>query len=145
MKIEINIDDYLSEEEKKDLCIEYVKEVLRGDKHHKERVLSNMAYNASYKILDESLTEENIKTIKTKVKKIILNDHAYGIFRKKDAWGQEDSEAYKEVKRSIEKHKHLIDDKVKQAIVNRDFDKDVDDNYLFLGEAIINALKIGLK
>ena len=102
MNIEINIDEYVSEEEKKSLCIEYIREVLRGDgnKNHKERVLSNMAYNASYKLIDEALTKEDLKTIRATTKKLIQDKNGFGIFRKKDAWGEEDSAAWLEVKKA---------------------------------------------
>lgn len=144
-KIEIDIDDYLTEEDKKELCKEYVRETLRGDSNHKERVLSNMAYGASYKILDDSLTSEDMSTIKAQAKKALLDKNSYlSVFRKKDAWGGEDSEAYLEVKKAVKEHKHLISDLVKKTITDRDYHKDLDNNADYIGDVLIDALKKGL-
>lgn len=147
MNIEINIDDYVSAEEKKELCIEYIRETLRGgdNPNHKERVLSNMAYNAAFKLLDEALTKEDHVLIHSKVVEIIKDDSAYGLFRKKDAWGQEDSVAYVEVKKAIEEHKHLINGLVKQAILDRDYSKDIGESSEWVGEIITDALIKGLQ
>ena len=146
MDIEINIDDYVSEGEKKELCIEYIRETLRGDgnSNHKERVLSNMAYEASYKILDDTLTKEDMKTIRTKTKKILLSDSSYGIFRKRDAWGSEDSVAWLEVKKAIETHKHLIEPLVKEVILSRDYASDVEGYEDYIVESIMTIFKKGL-
>jgi len=144
-KIEINIDDYVSEDEKKTLCIEYIKDALRGQKeNHRERVLSNMAYNASYQLLDEALTEEDKKTIRTKIKKLIQKDSSYDIFRKKDAWGQEDSEAYLEVKKAVNQNKHLINGLVLEAIQKRDYEKELNENSNYIADVLIEALRRGL-
>jgi hypothetical protein len=144
MTIDINIDDYVSEEEKKDLCLEYIRETLRGDKNHEERVLSNMAYNSAYKLLDEALTEEQKNKIKQKVAKIIADETNFGLFRKKNAWGQEDSEAYLEVKKAVVEHKHLINGLVKKAILEKDYEKEIPKTYDIIGEIIGDAILKGL-
>jgi len=143
--IEINIDDYVSEEEKKELCIEYIKETLRGsgNDNHKERVLSNMAYAAAEKLLNSALTAEDIHMIQISVKDIIKDPSSYSLFRKKNAWGLEDSVAYLEVKKAVEKYKHLIDGLVLQAIKNRDYAKELNANADYIGEAIVQAITKG--
>src|SRR5512136_45767 len=109
MKVEIDIDDYLSDEEKKELCKEYVRDTLRGDGlNHTERVLSNMAYSAAFAILDSVLTPEMMETIRAKATEQITKVTDFHIFRKADAWGAENSEAYLEVKNAVAEHKHLI-------------------------------------
>lgn len=147
MKIEINIDDYVSDQDKRSLCLEYIREILRGDgnSNHKERVLSNMAYNSAYRLLDDALTKEDLKTIRTKTKKIIQDKSSYGIFRKKDVWGQEDSVAWVEVKNAIETHKHLISDLVKDAILNRDYEDDLNSYEDYFIYSVIEIFKKGLE
>lgn len=144
MEIKINIDDYLSHEEKKQLCIDYVKEVLRGDERHRERVLSNMAYNAAYAIIDDSLTQKDFENIKERTIKAIKNFNGFGIFRKKDAWGSEDSVAYLEVKRAVEEHKHLIKPLVKKAILEKNYSDELPDAAGYIGDCIVDAIKKGL-
>ena len=146
MTVEIDIDDYLSYEEKKELCIEYVREVLRGNgnSNHVERVLSNMAYSAAFQILDSVLTQEMMNAIREKTKQQIEDVSSFGIFRKKDAWGEEDSPAYIEVKTAIEEHKHLINPLVKKAIEEKDYSKELPESSDYIGEMIIDALRKGL-
>jgi hypothetical protein len=143
--IEIDIDDYVSEEEKKQLCIEYVRETIRGSTTNRERILSNMAYSAAFNIIDSALTPEMMQTIKDKVFQITSDPSSFNIFRKKDAWGSEDSEAYLEVKKAVSEHKHLIAPLVKQAILDKDYLKDLPEFASELGETLINALIKGLK
>lgn len=145
MKIEIDIDNYLSEAEKKEICIEYFRELLIGNDHHKERILSNMAYDAAFHIIDSALTPEMMTDIRKKIPEIISDVSSFNIFRKKDAWGSEDSEAYLEVKKAVAEHKHLISGKVKDAILARDYTNDIDNITGSVGDIIINALKFGLQ
>lgn len=145
MEATINIDDYLSNEEKKELCIEYVREVLRGDAHQRERVLSNMAYEAAFSILDSALTEEMMKIVKEKAFAQIEKVTDFHIFRKKDAWGQEDSVAYLEVKKAVEEHKHLINPLVKKAILEKDYATELPKSADYVGDVLIDALVKGLQ
>lgn len=144
MTIDINIDDYVSEEEKKQLCVEYLRNTLRGDIHHEERVLSNMAYSAAFAILDSVLTPEMLATVRVKAKEQIEKVSDFGIFRKKDAWGSEDSEAYLEVKRAVSENKHLIGPLVKKAMLERDYLGDLPKSSDYIAEVIIDAIQKGL-
>lgn len=141
--MEINIEDYLSKDEIKEICKDYVKDLLYSrNENHKERVLMNMAYQAAFSIIDDCLDEEDKQLIKEKVFKIINDPTSYSIFRKKDVWGMEDSEAYIEVKKAVEEYKPLINKLVKKAIMEKDYISELDSNYI--GECLIKALKKGL-
>jgi len=146
-KYEIDIDMYLTEEEKKDLCKEYVREVLRSKNNHSniERVLGNIAYNAAYAILDDCLTPEMMNIVREKTIKAIQESSNFGIFRKKDAWGTENSPAYTEVLNAINEHKHLINPLVKKAMIERDYLKDLPNSSDYIGDFIIDALKKGFQ
>lgn len=146
-KIEIDIDMYITEEEKKDLCKEYVREILRSENNanHIERVLNNMAYKAAYKILDDCLSPEMMKTIKEKAMKAIQESTDFCMFRKKDAWGEENSPAYTEVINAINEHKHLINPLVKKAILEKDYIKDLPKTSDYIGDVLIDALIKGFK
>jgi hypothetical protein len=145
MLVEINIDDYLSEHEKKQICLDYFRGLISGaDTSSRERILSNLAYSAAFAIYDEALDEEMKTTIRNKVASIIKDESHFGVFRKKDAWGQEESEAYLEVKKAVAEHKHLINDLVKKAIIERDYFKDIDDHSSYIGDVVVQALRDGL-
>lgn len=144
MMIEIDIDNYLTDEDKKQICIDCFKSLMVANLH-KERILSNMAYDAAFHIIDSALTPEMMESIRKKIPEIIADVSSFDIFRKKDAWGSEDSEAYLEVKRAVAEHKHLISGKVKDAILARDYTNDIDNITGSVGDIIINALKYGLQ
>jgi hypothetical protein len=144
MKVEIDIDDYLSEDEKKELCKEYVRVTLRGNENHKARVLSNMAYSAAFAILDSTLTPEMLETVRNKTVEQIGNITDFHIFRKKDVWGQEDSIAYLEVKKAVEENKHLIAPLVKKAMVEYDYLGELQNSSNYIAEVIIDAIAKGL-
>lgn len=146
MKTEINIEDYLSASEIKEICVDYVKEILRsGGAPQNERVLGNIAYHCAFAILDEALAETEKQIIREKIRGLLSNPGSYCIFRKKDAWGAEDSPAYAEVKRAVEEHKHLISPLVKQAIVGRDYEADLTPLMEDLGSTLMQILFDGLK
>jgi hypothetical protein len=145
MKVSINIDDYVTDAEKKQLCIDYINETLRGnDEYDKERILYNMAYMASYKILDDALTHDMMEMIKQKAVEIISNFSSYDIFRKRSQWETEDSVAYTEIQNAVREHKHLISPLVKKAIIEHDYSKDLPDSPECIGDCIIDAIKKGL-
>jgi len=145
MTVEINVGDFLSDDEMKQICIDYVKETLRGDAHQEERILGNLAYSAAFAILDSALTPEMMATIKEKATEQIAKVTDFHIFRKKDAWGEEDSPAYVEVQKAVNEHKHLINPLVKKAILERDYAKDLPDSADNLSWCIIDALKKGFR
>ena len=141
----VNVLDYLSQSEIKSLCADYVRELLRGrSDFNKERVLYNIAYNAAFAIMDSVLTGDDMRKVREKVKAVIIDPGSYGIFRKKDAWGAEDSPAYLELLRATEEHKHLISPLVKQAIEQHNYENDLP-TAEYIGEAILAALAIGLQ
>jgi len=139
-RIEIDIDDYLTEEEKKDLCIEYFKKALYGSDNHKERILSNLAYSAAESIIDASLTKEQLHAIKIRALEIIQNITETTVFRKKDAWGSLDSIAYTTLQEAMEENKDIIKEKVKDAILKKDYLKDLSDQKEIIREILLNAI-----
>lgn len=145
MKIEINIEDYLSEEEIKEICKDHVKSILKFQIKDPERILSNMAYYSAFAICDSILTPEMMEIVRNKTVKVIKDPTSYNIFRKKNAWENEDSPAYLEVKRSIEEHKHLISPLIKRTIEERNYLQDLEDDSCYIGDFIVEAIKKGLK
>lgn len=79
MKIDINIDDYLSEEEKKDLAkkyfLNYLDKGLKDRHSHKanydnyERIVSNSVYEFLDRRVDSMLNESHEEMIKSNVEK----------------------------------------------------------------------------
>ena len=138
MKTVINIDDYLSEEEKKEIAIDAFKESIwdslrDGRNKNKtnyedyERVISNSVYHFLEDKIDTMLDCDTNEMIKSKVDDIIENyDYKFNLFRKKGAWQKEDSPAQTIAKQAVESHRGemttRIHNKLNETIDNVDFD-----------------------
>lgn len=115
MNINIDIKDYVSEEEIKDIIGD---EIRRSVRYHMntEAELSRIITNISYKELWKQIELEvpNCeKTLKEKTIERIRNISDYDIFRRKDAYGAEDSLATKLIDECVKENKDIINDKVK--------------------------------
>ncbi len=124
MKVDINIDDYLSEEEKKELAKEYFLNSLdKGlkDRHsHKsnydnyERIVANSVYEFLDKKVDSMLNESHEGMIKAKVEKILSEkgSYVYRLFRVKSAWEKENSPAQNILNEAVESHRAVMTKKI---------------------------------
>ena len=115
MNINIDIKDYVSEEEIKDIIGD---EIRRSVRYHmnNEAELSRIITNISYKELWKQIELEvpNCeKTLKEKTIERIRNISDYDIFRRKDAHGAKDSLATKLIDECVKENKNIINDKVK--------------------------------
>lgn len=115
MNINIDIKDYVSEEEIKDIIGD---EIRRSVRYHmnNEAELSRIITNISYKELWKQIELEvpNCeKTLKEKTIERIRNISDYDIFRRKDSYGAEDSLATKLIDECVKENKNIINDKVK--------------------------------
>ena len=111
----IDIKDYVSEEEIKDIIVD---EIRRSVRYHlnNEAELSRIITNISYKELWKQIELEvpNCETLlKQKTIERIRNISDYDIFRRKDAYGTEDSLATKLIDECVKENKNIINDKVK--------------------------------
>ena len=126
MKIEIYIEDYLSTEEIKEICEDTMRGIIR-EQFRKEadvdRVISNLSYEFLFKQISESIGEDAIALIKSKVKKLLQNDSTikFELFRKADAWERSESIGYSILKQSIKDNADLINERVKETINAYDF------------------------
>lgn len=124
MKIDINIDNYLSEEEKKELAKEYflnsLNKGLRDRHSHKanydnyERIVANSVYEFIDRKVDSMLNESHEEMIKAKVNKILgeKGSYEYRLFRVKSSWEKEDSPAQKILNEAVESHREVMTNKI---------------------------------
>jgi len=139
--MEINIAEYLSHEEVRQIVIDTIRG--RTEKMFSERVLSNMAYNCAWKILDDTLTDEALQTIEPQVKKIIGELTGSSLFRKKNAWDAEESVAYTELQKAVSDNIPLIHKKVRDVIENYNYEGFLQpDEHQFV-DVVVEALKLG--
>ena len=121
--MEIDISAYLSEEDKQRIAEEEYRKVIRSIVYtDKERLFSNAAYRIVQKLVDERFGESLSKILEEKTVKIINDLSTYIVFKKKDAWDNDDSKGWKYLQESVDKHKDLIEDRVVQIIQEVDSD-----------------------
>lgn len=126
MNININIEDYLSEEEIKDECKMAIRHSIY-DKYKKEaaldRLISNLSHEFIFTEISQCINEDVENLIRNKVIEL-LNDGScirYELFRKGDAWERETSVGYHILKQAIKDSENLIIEKVTTEINNYDF------------------------
>ena len=89
-EIKIRIEDYLSQEEIKEIArdtlINRYREQLRKEADI-ERVLTNLTSEYVFKLLESVFPDKDIEQlIRNKVKETIEESTSYYVFRRKDAW-----------------------------------------------------------
>ena len=133
--ITIDINDYLSESEKKQYVIEAFKETIkRGmfddkDGIQLDREIQRVIGNISHSIVMDEVQKyipNCEELIKQKVLKIITEDSfSYQVFKKKDAWENQESLAITYMNETIRANKELFQKRIKETIENYDLSKDI--------------------
>lgn len=151
MTVDINIDNYLSEEDKLELARDLFKEELRkgfleGQEEKRvdnyERVINNSIYHYLGSEIDSILGTDHKEVIEKNVKRIISKDLTYSVFRSPSLWGDKKSRAQEIMDEAVEANKELAVSKVKEALEKIDLNGL--DDYL-LGEVLMDVIKEKLK
>lgn len=137
--IKINIDDYLSEEEKKELVIQTFKETVKRellDGHSDntiqsdseiQRVIGNITHHIVMKEVQKYIPDFE-EHIKSKVRKVLTEkDLSYEIFKVKNEWDNEESKAITYMNEVINNSKAEFQKKIKDAILAYDPSDDIRD------------------
>lgn len=139
--MEINVEDYLDRDEIKDIIKNQIRYIVERDA---ERLLTNSAYYVVFKAVDEALDNSAKELIKAKAIAIINDLSEYSVFKKKDAWETEDSIAYQVLQEAMNENKDLIKQKVREAIENRDYEKDIQNSMDYISEGLFEIMRRGL-
>ena len=123
MEILINVEDYLSTEELKNVCEEELRNAIR--KRYSGAALDGLIYNISSvgieKTIDEVIPkykEEIVKGIQHAIDSNYISHH---VFRPKDMYETEDSLGWKYQCDAIKQRKQDIYNKINETIDNMDF------------------------
>lgn len=134
--IKIDIDEYLSESEKKEYAIEAFKEAIKKElfksssgtiqsDSEAQRIIGNISHEIVFEEVQKFIPDFRDK-IKEKVKEIILNDSlSYQVFRKKDVWEKDESLAVKYMREAIDSEKRAFQERVKSEMRNFDLSEDI--------------------
>lgn len=119
MNIEINIKDYLSEEEIKETCKETVRNCIREKLNREgdiQRFLTNSSYHFVWTAVEE-LSSGNMKEIIIKkIPEIINNLSSYSVFRSKNSWDEDESKGWTLLQKALSEAEPLIKERVCELI-----------------------------
>lgn len=120
---EIKVDDYLTEEEIKEIVIDEVRNsVRRRDEENLTRIITNASHYWFRDIVSEVMGDDFNSEIENQVKKVLSEVSSYTIIRE-GSYGDKPSKAYLLIQEYVEKHKSILENKVKEKIENlKEFD-----------------------
>lgn len=129
--MEINIDEYISEEEKKEIAIDVFRQQVKNELFKSingtvqsdseiQRVIGNITHQIVFKEVQKYIPDAKEQII-SKVKKSLSKDLSYEIFRKKDVWDKEEGLAVKYLREEIKNNEKYFKSRIKQTIEEYDF------------------------
>lgn len=115
--IEVNLDDYLSEYEKKSIAKQafYDKCANKYMNDH-ERLFSNAAYGVVAELVNKEMDNDVSTIIRDKAISIIKDMSSYSIFKAPDAWEREASKGFTILQKALDESAHLIQARVEAII-----------------------------
>lgn len=142
MNIEIDIMDYVSEDEIKDAILGSIANYARQQTEGwYTRVLTNVAYHEIFDEIDKELESTTAKEIiKSKVKELISEDNMYGIFRDKRMYGY-NSVGQEILEECVKDNRDLINKRVVEKINDYPFRELEDEIGDVIYECIIRKFK----
>lgn len=121
--ITINIDDYLSDEEKRQIARdEFRAACARRSADDFERILSNAAYDLVRKEVDEAFDGCMVDTVRANALKVIRELSSFTVFNRPNAWDNEACKGWTYLQEAIEAAKPAISERVLAIIAEMDGD-----------------------
>ena len=115
----IDLDDYVSEEEKKAIAIEEFRRVAaKKCELDFERILSNASYSLVQKVVDDAFDGGMVATVKAKSIEIINALSSFTVFKKPDAWDRGESKGWSHLQAAIDEAKPVIQERVNAVIAD---------------------------
>ena len=115
---EIKVDDYLTEDEIKDIVIDEVRSSVRSrNEENLTRIIKNASHYWFHDIVSEVMGENFNEKIEEQVKEILSKVSSYTIIRD-GSYGEKPSKAYLLMQEYVEKHKSILENRVKEKIEN---------------------------
>lgn len=126
MEIKINIENYLSEEEIKEICKDAIRSVIASQYRNEvetKRLISNLSYEILFDQISETINQDASELVRKNVIEILGDKSAYRylVFRRKDCVSNTDSKACIILDEVVEGAKDVIKEKVLEVISKYDF------------------------
>lgn len=139
--ISVNIDDYLSEDEKRSIARDSFRAACATkSKEDFERILSNAGYALVQKEVDAAFDGGMAEAVKAQALKVIERMSDFTVFKKPDAWDREASKGFVHLQAAMSEAGPAIRARVNQIIENMDPEKIEDMVRHELAGAIIDRL-----
>lgn len=123
--MDIKIEDYLDEQEIKEVCKDALYQKIREDMRelNVNDIIANISYAEVAAMVDTYVGEDNFckKEIPQKVHKVIDELSTYTVFRKADAWERKNSIAYDIMQEECRASRPRIKARIEQIIDEYDF------------------------
>lgn len=123
--MEIKVEDYLSEEEIKEICKEALYQKIREDmrKLNVNDIIANISYAEVAAMVNTYVGEDDFckREIPRKVREVIDGLSTFTVFQKADAWERKNSIAYDIMQEECRNARPLIKAKVEQSINEYNF------------------------
>lgn len=115
-EVKINIENYLSEQDKKEIAANWFRDVLAAQfRENPERIISNAAYFSISQECDKIVPEFQDLLVQ-KVKEVITKLTAHTVFDKPDAWGRDGNSSYHLLKSVVLSKRQRLENKVDKII-----------------------------
>ena len=138
MKIDLNLEDYVTDEEIKNACEKaiYANTYNRLASLNIDTVISNSSYKIIWKVLDEKF-DKNLEEILCKKCEDVINSlSSFSVFRDKDEFNSKKSIGQKILDEKIVESEDLIKRRVNEIIEEYDFNELKE----HIGETIYNCI-----
>lgn len=128
----VNINDYLSEEDKKAIAIDVFRQQVKNElfngndgtvqaDNEVQRIIGNITHEVVFTEVQKYIPDVKEQII-SKVKRVLAKDLSYEVFRKKDAWGKEESLAITYIKEEVKANEEVFKTRIKDMIANYDLE-----------------------
>ena len=123
--MDIKIEDYLDEQEIKEICKDVLYQKIREDMRelNVNDIIANISYAEVEAMVDTYVGEDNFckKEIPQKVRRVIDELSTYTVFRKADAWERKNSIAYDIMQEECRASRPRIKARIEQIIDEYNF------------------------
>jgi len=141
-EITIDIDYYLSDDEKRRIAMEAFREACQKKAAADfERILSNASYDLVHKEVDAAFNGDMISAVREKALKVISELGTYSVFRPGNPWDETQSKGWIYMQAALEAYKPQIHARVAEIIQGID-EVDVRD---LLAQHLLDAIVARLK
>lgn len=117
--MEIRIEDYLTEEEIKEIVRREITEKARAaiEENDLDRIISNSGYRIIFKAIDEQINEDLTELIRKKAVEVISKLGTWEVFRAKSLWVDANSRAYVCLQEAVEQNKDILVDRIRELMI----------------------------